>query len=116
MRTLPFVLVWLVPVVYRIYELENHHRVDELLYVASHLAMGWLNFLLLLQSRGALLALGTGVAPQGRRPVLSVDARGSPGAWAACRRADAVRPDLGRGQRGLRQLGRLRRAWARARS
>jgi len=62
---LPFVLVWLVPVVYWVYERENHTRADDLLHAASYLAMGWLNFVLLLSlARDALLWLSAGAAPR----------------------------------------------------
>jgi hypothetical protein len=61
---LPFVLVWLVPVVYWVYERENHTRADDLLHATSYLAMGWLNFVLLLSlARDALLWLSAGAAP-----------------------------------------------------
>ena len=61
----PFVLVWLVPVVYRIYEGENHSWADDLLHAASYLSMGWLNFVLLLSlARDALLWLSLDAAPR----------------------------------------------------
>lgn len=44
----PFVLVWIVPVVYWIYERESATPFDELLHAASYLSMGWLNFVILL--------------------------------------------------------------------
>ena len=65
MLAVPFVLVWLVPVVYWVYERENHAWADDLLHAASYLAMGWLNFVLLLSlARDALLWLSAGAAPR----------------------------------------------------
>jgi predicted MPP superfamily phosphohydrolase len=56
---LPFVLVWLVPVVYWVYGRENHRRADDLLHAASYLAMGWLTYVLVLGLlRDALLVIG----------------------------------------------------------
>lgn len=46
---LPFLLVWIVPVVYWIYERESATRFDEALHAASYVSMGWLNFVILLQ-------------------------------------------------------------------
>jgi predicted MPP superfamily phosphohydrolase len=58
------VLVWLVPVVYWVYERESHARTDDLLHAASYMAMGWLNFVLLLSlARDALLWLSAVAAP-----------------------------------------------------
>jgi len=52
----PFVLVWLVPVVYWVRDRESGSPVDELLHFASYACMGWLNFALLLSlGRDALL-------------------------------------------------------------
>ena len=42
----PFILVWLVPVVYWVGDRESGSRMDELLHVASYACMGWLNFAL----------------------------------------------------------------------
>lgn len=54
----PFLLVWLVPVVYWVYDRESTSKADELLHAASYLCMGWLNFLvLLLLLRDGLLGL-----------------------------------------------------------
>lgn len=56
---LPFLLVWLVPVVYWVYGRENHRRADDLLHAASYLSMGWLTYVLVLGLlRDALLLLG----------------------------------------------------------
>jgi hypothetical protein len=52
----PFIMVWIVPVVYWVYERESTGRADELLHAASYLCMGWLNFLIVLcLARDALL-------------------------------------------------------------
>ena len=60
----PFALVWLVPVLYWVYERESRSRADELLHAASYLAMGWLNFVVLLALvRDALLWLSAAAAP-----------------------------------------------------
>lgn len=56
---LPFLLVWLVPVVYWVYGRANHRRADDLLHAASYVAMGWLTYVLVLGLlRDALLLLG----------------------------------------------------------
>lgn len=44
---LPFLLVWLVPVVYWVGGRENQGRVDDAQHWAGYLSMGWLNFLVL---------------------------------------------------------------------
>jgi predicted MPP superfamily phosphohydrolase len=50
-----------VPVVYWVYERENHAWTDDLLHAASYLSMGWLSFVLPLSlARDALLWLGAG--------------------------------------------------------
>jgi predicted MPP superfamily phosphohydrolase len=56
---LPFLLVWLVPVVYWVYGRDNHRRADDLLHAASYVSMGWLTYVLVLGLlRDALLLLG----------------------------------------------------------
>jgi hypothetical protein len=45
---LPFVLIWLVPVVYWVEDRESGSAADELLHFAAYLSMGWLNFALLM--------------------------------------------------------------------
>jgi predicted MPP superfamily phosphohydrolase len=52
----PFVLVWLVPVVYWVGERDRDSFADEALHFASYLSMGWLNFAFFL-SVGRDLAL-----------------------------------------------------------
>jgi len=53
---IPFVLVWLVPVVYWVGERDRDSLADEALHFASYLSMGWLNFAFFL-SVGRDLAL-----------------------------------------------------------
>ena len=59
MLALPFVLVWIVPLVYWAGERDRHGRVDELLHQASYISMGWVSFLLVLTIARDLLLLGT---------------------------------------------------------
>src|ERR1044071_1738099 len=40
----PFVLIWLVPVVYWVGDRDRDSFADEALHFASYLSMGWLNF------------------------------------------------------------------------
>lgn len=55
---LPFLLAWIVPLRYWGDRREERHPLDAALHVAGYLAMGWLNFALLLALlRDALLAL-----------------------------------------------------------
>ena len=62
---LPFVLVWLVPVVYWVGERDNRSRADDLLHAASYLSMGWLTYVLLLCAlRDLLLGLSAVAAPE----------------------------------------------------
>ena len=52
----PFLLIWLVPVIYWMGDRESGGPADELLHFAAYLCMGWLNFALLLSlGRDALL-------------------------------------------------------------
>lgn len=61
---LPFLLVWLVPVIYWTYGRENHRRADDLLHAASYLSMGWLTYVLVLcLLRDLLLWLAPFVVP-----------------------------------------------------
>ena len=60
----PFVLIWLVPVVYWVGDRESGGLADELLHFASYACMGWLNFALLLSlARDVLLLATAWVAP-----------------------------------------------------
>jgi predicted MPP superfamily phosphohydrolase len=60
----PFVLIWLVPVIYWAGDRESEGVADELLHLASYLCMGWLNFVLLLSlARDGLLLATAWTAP-----------------------------------------------------
>jgi predicted MPP superfamily phosphohydrolase len=59
----PFLLVWIVPVVYWSGEREGGGRLDEALHVASYLSMAWLSFLLVLTLARDVLLLATVAAP-----------------------------------------------------
>lgn len=43
----PFLCIWLVPVVYWINDRQSHTWIDEAMHVASYLGMGWLSFAIL---------------------------------------------------------------------
>lgn len=60
---LPFVLVWLVPVVYWVGERDSHTRADDGLHAASYLSMGWLTYVLLLCALRDVLLLSAAAAP-----------------------------------------------------
>ncbi|HSJ95516.1 MAG TPA: metallophosphoesterase, partial [Myxococcota bacterium] len=83
----PFVLIWLVPVLYWVEDRESGTAADELLHFAAYLSMGWLNFALLVSLArdavqlltpwdpgagavlaGSFLALGAGMAASLRGP------------------------------------------------
>lgn len=56
----PFVLIWIVPIVYWGLGREKHGRLDDAIHAAAYVAMGWVNFLVLaLLARD--LALGAAV-------------------------------------------------------
>jgi uncharacterized protein len=72
---LPFVLVWLVPVVYWVGDRDSHSRADDWLHAASYVSMGWLTYVLLLCAlRDLLLALSAVAAPAVR---VAIDAAGA---------------------------------------
>lgn len=74
----PFALVWIVPVVYWVYDRESVSRADELLHAASYVSMGWLNFLIVIAAaRDALLGASMLL---GLERVQSLLDRGGPGA------------------------------------
>ena len=55
---IPFVLIWLVPVLYWVADRESGSLADELLHFASYTSMGWLNFAFFLSlARDALLII-----------------------------------------------------------
>ncbi|AXQ27456.1 metallophosphoesterase [Solimonas sp. K1W22B-7] len=67
---LPFLLIWIVPVRYWGERREERGAVDDALHVAGYLAMGWLNFVLLLcLARDLLLALSSAL-PAVHQPLL----------------------------------------------
>jgi uncharacterized protein len=60
----PFLAIWLVPVIYWVGERENRGLADDLLHFAGYLCMGWLNFALLLSlARDGLLLATAWTAP-----------------------------------------------------
>lgn len=62
---LPFAIVWIVPVVYWVYDRETVTRGDELLHAAGYLCMGWLNFLILIAlARDALQGIASLLAAE----------------------------------------------------
>jgi uncharacterized protein len=60
----PFVLVWVVPLVYWFGDRERDSRLDELLHVATFVCMGWLNFLVLVSVVRDALLLPIATLPQ----------------------------------------------------
>jgi hypothetical protein len=55
---IPFLLIWLVPVLYWVGDRDSGSRKDELLHFASYTSMGWLNFAFFLSlARDALLVI-----------------------------------------------------------
>ncbi|MCU0759449.1 MAG: metallophosphoesterase [Steroidobacteraceae bacterium] len=56
---LPFVCVWLVPVVYWVYERGGHTRLDDLVHASAYVAAAWLHFLILATLVRDLLRLAT---------------------------------------------------------
>ncbi|WP_119157133.1 metallophosphoesterase [Caldimonas tepidiphila] len=57
---LPFLAIWVVPVVYWRRGREDDGRLDEIAHVASYLCMGWVNFLILVLLARDLLLLAAG--------------------------------------------------------
>jgi len=52
----PFLLIWIVPLVYWVWDRESGAWVDEIIHFASYTCMGWINFLLVLSlARDGLL-------------------------------------------------------------
>ena len=56
---IPFLLVWLVPVLYWVGDRDSGTRGDELLHFASYACMGWISFALVLSLARDLLLLST---------------------------------------------------------
>jgi predicted MPP superfamily phosphohydrolase len=68
---LPFAMVWIVPVVYWVYDRETVTRGDELLHAVSYVCMGWLNFLILIAlARDALQGIASAFAAEPTRRLL----------------------------------------------
>jgi hypothetical protein len=59
---LPFLCVWLVPIVYWVHERESHTRLDEAVHAVAYVAAGWLHFLILATLVRDLLRVATWVA------------------------------------------------------
>jgi uncharacterized protein len=59
----PFVLIWLVPMVYWVGERRRNRTADEVLHFASYLCMGWLNFALVLSLGRDVALVGTAAIP-----------------------------------------------------
>jgi uncharacterized protein len=60
---LPFVMVWIVPVVYWSGDRDRHGRIDQAVHIASYLSMGWLSFLLVMSlARDAILLTSASVS------------------------------------------------------
>ena len=60
---IPFLLVWIVPVVYWNGDREGGGRLDEIVHVASYLSMAWLSFLVVLTLARDVLLVATLWAP-----------------------------------------------------
>jgi predicted MPP superfamily phosphohydrolase len=58
----PFLLVWLVPVVYWVYELESRTTPDEVVHALAYVAAGWLHFLVFFALVRDLLLAATWLA------------------------------------------------------
>ncbi|HWQ40374.1 MAG TPA: metallophosphoesterase [Burkholderiales bacterium] len=59
----PFLLIWIVPVVYWTGEREHKGRVDDAVHFMSYLSMGWLNFAIVLCAGRDALLLTTAALP-----------------------------------------------------
>ena len=75
----PFVMVWILPVVYWFGGRERHSRVHEWVQALSFVCMGWLSFLLVLTVTRDVLLLGTAALPPLRALHMLLDDRGA--AW-----------------------------------
>ena len=75
----PFLLIWLVPVIYWVGDRERRGVADDLLHVAGYLSMGWLSFALVLSLGRDIVLLATGWAA----PLAGMDGflRDSGAAW-----------------------------------
>jgi predicted MPP superfamily phosphohydrolase len=75
----PFVMVWILPVVYWFGGRERHSRVHEWVQALSFVCMGWLSFLLVLTVTRDLLLVATTALPPLRALHLLLDEQGA--AW-----------------------------------
>lgn len=60
---LPFVMVWIVPVIYWVGDRQNRGWIDEAVHFMSYLCMGWLNFAVVLCAARDGLLLATSLLP-----------------------------------------------------
>jgi len=60
---LPFVMVWIVPVIYWVGDRQNRGWIDEAVHFMSYLCMGWLNFAVVLCATRDGLLLATSLLP-----------------------------------------------------
>ena len=68
---IPFILIWLVPVLYWVGDRDSGRLADELLHFASYASMGWLNFAFFLSlARDALLVISTFLSLTGLHALL----------------------------------------------
>ena len=80
----PFVLVWIVPAVYCVYERESSTWGDDVLHAASYLCMGWLTYVLMWSiARDALLWITTDPLPAPRVHAVLVDGGAPAVFWGA---------------------------------
>jgi len=74
---IPFAMVWIVPVVYWVFDRESTSGTDDLLHATSYLCMGWINFLIVLSlARDALLWVTSWLPATDRIHVLLENAGG----------------------------------------
>src|SRR5438128_3147951 len=66
----PFVMVWLVPVVYWVRDRDGHTRLDEAAHVVSYLSMAWLSFLVVFTLARDAALVATAWAPSSTIHVL----------------------------------------------
>jgi predicted MPP superfamily phosphohydrolase len=60
---IPFILIWVVPVIYWVADRESGSFADEVLHFASYTSMGWLSFAFFLSLARDALQLGSAVLP-----------------------------------------------------
>lgn len=80
---LPFLCVWLVPVVYWVHERESHTPLDETVHAVAYVAAGWLHFLILATLVRDLLRVATWVAARDGALYRLLDERGALLAFSA---------------------------------